>query len=61
MKHNNAILTETKNAAVANDIATRIDLIKSKETEVEKISMSINMIVNDEINLSKFKRRRSDR
>ena len=48
-----------KNAVAANDIATRINLIKNKETEVEKISVSMNVIIDDEINLNKFKKNKT--
>ena len=50
-----------KNVAVASDVATRINLIKNKKTEIEKASMSINVIADDEVNFNKFKRKRSDR
>ena len=60
-KHNNAILIKTKNAVAANDVATRTDLIKNKKTKAEKVSVSMNMTINDEVNLNKLKKRRSDR
>ena len=60
-KHNNAILIKKKNAVAASDVATRTDLIKSKETEAEKASVSMSVIVEDEVDLNRFKRRRSDR
>ena len=50
-----------KNAGVANDVATRVDLIINKKTEIEKTSILMNVIADDEINLNKFKKRRSDR
>ena len=50
-----------KNVVTANDVATRTNLIKSKKTKTEKTSVSMNVIANDEINLNKFKRRRSGR
>ena len=60
-KYNNAILTQTKNAVAANDVATRIDLIKNKEIKTKKTSVSMNVINYDKVNLNKFKRRRNDR
>ena len=53
-------MTKTKNAVAASNVATKVDLIKNKETKTEKISMSINVTADDEINLRKFKKRRSD-
>ena len=50
-----------KNAVVANDVATRTDLIKSKETKIEKMFMSMNVIADDAINSNKFKKRRIGR
>ena len=35
-------------------------MIKNKETKTENTSMSISVTVDDEINLNKFKRKRSD-
>ena len=49
-----------KNAVAANDVVTRINLIKNKETGAEKASMSMNIILHDEINSNKFKKRRED-
>ena len=57
MKHNNAILTETKNAVVASDVATRTDLIKNKKTEIEKTSLLMNVITDNKINLNRSKRK----
>ena len=54
-------MTETKNAVIANDVATKVNLIKNKKTKAEKMSVPMNVIVDDEINSSKFKKRRSDR
>ena len=51
------IVIKTKNVVAANDLATRIDLIKSKETEIEKASMSMSVTADNEINLNKFKRK----
>ena len=59
-RHNNAILIKTKNVVAASDVATRIDLIKNKETKAEKTSVSMNIIVDNEINSSKFKRKQND-
>ena len=61
IKHNNTIFIKTKNVIAANDIATKVDLIKNKEAEIEKVSMSISVTVDNEINLKKFIRKRSDR
>ena len=58
-KYNNVILIKMKNVVIVNDVATKADLIKSKETETEKASVSMNVIADDEINLNKFKRKRS--
>ena len=49
-----------KNAVVANAVATKIDLIKNKETKTEKMSILMNVIAHDKINLNKFKRRRNN-
>ena len=53
-------MIETKNAAAASDVATRINLIKNKETETEKMLMSMNVTIDDEINLNNFKRKQND-
>ena len=55
-KHNDAILIKTENAVAANDVATRTDLIKSKEIKTEKTLMSLSRIVDDEVNSNEFKR-----
>ena len=60
-KHNNAVLTKTKNVIIVNNVVTRTDLIRNKQTKVEKASMSINVTADDEINLNKFKRKQNDR
>ena len=60
MKHNNAILIKRKNVVAASNVATRTDLIKNKEIKTEKTSMLMNVTADDEINSSKFKRKRSD-
>ena len=60
-KHNNAILIKMKNVVAANDVATKIDLIRNKETEIKKTLMSMNVTVDNEINFNKFKRKQSDR
>ena len=60
VKHNNAILTEIKNVIIINDVATRIDLRRNKETEAGKTSILMNVIIDDEINLNEFKKRQND-
>ena len=53
------ILIETKNIVIANDVAIKIDLIKNKKIKVKKISVSINITVDNEINLNKFKKNKT--
>ena len=59
-RHNNVILTEIKNVVVANDVATRTDWIKSKETKIKKTSVSMNVTADDEVNSNKFKKKRNN-
>ena len=54
-------MTKTKNVITVNDVATKVDLIKNKETETEKALMSMSVIIDNEVNSNKFKGRRSDR
>ena len=61
MKYNNATLIKTKNAVTASDVATRTDLIKSKKIKIKKMSISMNVIADDGVNLNKFKKKRNDR
>ena len=49
-----------KNAIVASDVATRINLIKSKKIKIKKTSMLMNVIADNEINLNKFKKKQSN-
>ena len=60
-KHNNAILTKTKNVVVVSDVATKADLIKSKKIKTEKTSVLMNVTADDKVNLNRFERRWSDR
>ena len=53
-------MIKTKNIASVSDVATRTDLIKSKETEIKKMSVSMNVTVDDIVNSSKFKKKRND-
>ena len=50
-----------KNAIAANDVVTKTDLIKNKKTKTKRTSVSMNVTVDDKINLNKFKRKQSDR
>ena len=49
-----------KNIVGVNDVATRINLIKNKKTEIKKTLVSMNVIADGEVNLNKLKRKQND-
>ena len=45
-----------KNAIATNDVATKVDLIKSKETKIKKALISMSVTADDKVNLNRLRK-----